>query len=125
MTDETRGPALHRDDEVTAHLRGLTAPPADPAYWDGLHARILAHVAEGREDRAWWALSERTYRIGLMAAGLTLIVAGSLWMRARAIETRMAYETQIETPADVQPVFARRGLFDDDRPGAYVAPAPR
>ena len=82
-------------------------------------------MAQGREEGEWWAVSERTYRVGLMAAGLTLIVAGSLWMRARAIETRMAYESQIETPADVQPVFARRGLFDDDRPGAHPTPGPR
>ena len=125
MTEETRGPALHRDDELTEHLRALTAPPADLAYWDGLHARILARVAQGHDEGEWLAISERTYRVGLLAAGLTLIVAGSLWMRARSVETRMAYETQIETPADVQPTFARRGLFDDDRPGAYLAPGPR
>ncbi|MEY4007063.1 MAG: hypothetical protein RLZZ467_75 [Gemmatimonadota bacterium] len=114
MTDHDR-PTLHRDDELTTRLRALVAPPTDPAYWAGLESRILARVRQGREAAAWWALPERIYRIGLLAAGLTLIVAGSVSLRHRALETRMAYETILDS-ADDAPVFARRGLFDGERP---------
>lgn len=123
MTDHDR-PTLHRDDELTARLRALVAPPSDPAYWADLEARILARVRQGRDVTAWWALPERIYRIGLLAAGLTLIVAGSVYLRHRAAETRMAYETILDS-ADDAPVFARRGLFDDERPAPMRASPPR
>src|SRR5688572_27890417 len=99
------GPALVRDDELTNELRAIVAPPGAAGYWDALEARIMARIERGQEDGRWWALSERMYRLGMMAAGLILIVAGSVWLRARAVETRMAYETVIESPED-QPVYA-------------------
>ena len=112
MTDEMKGPALVRDDELTTHLRAIVAPPADESYWLGLEQRILARIERGQSEGKWWALSERAYQIGLLAAGLTLIVAGSMYLRERALERRMAYETVIEAPAQ-QKVFARRGLVPD------------
>ncbi len=120
MTDEMRGPALVRDDDLTNELRALAAPPSDPGYWDTLEARIMAHIERGQEDGRWWALSERIYRLGMMAAGLILIVAGTVWLRSRAVETRMAYESVIETPGMDQPVFARRNALDD-RPATLRA----
>lgn len=119
--DHSQGPALVRDDALTARLRAHLAAPTDPAYWAGLEARILAHIERRREERAWWALPERVYRIGLMAAGIALIVTGSLFLRAQAEETHLAYETVIET-ADEAPVFARRGLFDDEHPAPLHTP---
>jgi hypothetical protein len=116
MTDHPNGPRLVRDeDELTRELRAIVAPPADAAYWDGLERRILARLERGREERAWWALSERTYQFGLIAAGLTLIVAASVFLRERALERRMAYESVIETPAGptAPQTFARRGLVPD------------
>jgi hypothetical protein len=117
MNDEMKGPALVRDDdELTSHLRAIVAPPADDAYWGGLEQRIMARIERGREEKRWWALSPQVYQFGLLAAGLTLIVAASVFLRERALERRMAYETVIETPSgQPQQVWARRGLVPPDR----------
>ena len=114
-SDEMRGPALVRDDEVTTQLRAIVAPPVDPSYWDALERRIMARIDRASEEGGWWVLSPRAYQLGLIAAGLTLILAGSMYLRGRAVEARMAYETVIETPGADQPVFARRGPLDDRR----------
>lgn len=114
MTDEMRGPALVRDDDLTNELRALVAPPSDPGYWDRLEARIMARIERGQEEGRWWALSERMYRLGMIAAGLILILAGSVYLRSRAVETRMAFES-VETPGDDQPMFARRTPLDERR----------
>jgi hypothetical protein len=113
MTDEMHGPALVRDDELTNHLRALVAPPADASYWDTLEQRILARLVRGRDEGRWWALSERAYQFGLLAAGLTLIVATSVFLRERALERRMAYESVIVSPTATPQTFARRGLLPD------------
>ncbi len=115
MTDEMRGPALVRDDDLTNELRALVAPPSEPGYWEQLEARIMARIERGQEEGRWWALSERMYRLGMMAAGLILILAGSVYLRSRAVETRMAYESVIETPGEDQPMFARRNPLDERR----------
>lgn len=116
MSEHDMGPRLVRDDdELTRELRAIVAPPADASYWDGFEQRIMARIERGREERAWWAMSERAYQFGLIAAGLTLIVAASVFLRERALERRMAYESVIETPAGQTPpqTFARRGLVPD------------
>lgn len=113
MNDEMNGPALVRDDEVTNHLRAIVAPPADEAYWAGLEQRIAARIERGRDEGRWWALSERAYQFGLMAAGLTLILAASVFLRERALERRMAYESVIAAPTATPQTFARRGLLPD------------
>ena len=119
MNNEMKGPALVRDDdELTTELRAIVAAPKDDAYWNGLEQRIMArlesHLARGREEKRWWALSAQAYQFGLLAAGLTLIVAASVFLRERALERRMAYETIIETPSgEPQQVWARRGLVPD------------
>ena len=120
MSDEMRGPVLYRDDEVTHELRAIVAPPADPGYWDALERRILARLDQAQEEGRRWAFSERTYRLGMIAAALVLIVAGSVWLRQRAVETRMAYESVIEVPGADQPVFARRNPLDE-RPATMRA----
>lgn len=112
MTDDMKGPALVRDDEVTNHLRAIYAAPSAPGYWESLEQRIVARLDRGIDEGRWWAISERTYRLGLLVAGLTLIVSGSVYLRSRAVEARMAYESVIETPGVDQPVYARRGPLD-------------
>jgi hypothetical protein len=119
VTDEMNGPALVRDDALTNELRAIVAPPDAPGYWDALEARIMARIERGKDEGRWWVVSERMYRIGMMAAGLILIVAGSVWLRSRAVETRMAYESVIESLED-QPVFARRNPLDE-RPATMRA----
>lgn len=99
--------------EVTNHLRAIVAPPADETYWAGLEQRIAARIVRGRDEGRWWALSERAYQFGLLAAGITLIVATSVFLRDRALERRMAYESVIEAPAVIPQTFARRGLVPD------------
>lgn len=111
--DDFRGPALVRDDELTSELRAIVAAPRDAGYWDGLEQRILARFERGRAEGRWWALTERAYQFGLLAAGLTLIVAASVFLRERAMERRMAYETVIESPTPLPQVWARRGLVPD------------
>lgn len=114
MSDMNQGPRLVQDDdELTRELRAIVAPPSDNAYWDSLEQRIMARVERGRHDGGWWVLSERAYQIGLMAAGLTLIVAASVFLRQQALERRMAYENVIEAPTASPQTFARRGLVPD------------
>lgn len=114
MTAMNQGPRLvHDDDELTRELRAIVAPPSDAAYWGTLERRILARVERGRQEGAWWVLSERAYQFGLMAAGLTLILAGSVFLREQALERRMAIETVIEAPIATPQTFARRGLVPD------------
>jgi hypothetical protein len=113
MSEMNQGPQLVRDDELTRELRALVAAPTEQSYWDGLEQRIHARIKRGREERAWWVLSERAYQFGLLAAGLTLILAGSVFLRERALERRMAYETVIESPSEMPQTFARRGLVPD------------
>ena len=113
MNDEMNGPALVRDDDVTNHLRAIVAPPAEETYWATLEQRIAARIERGRDEGRWWALSERAYQFGLLAAGLTLIVATSVFLRERALERRMAYESVIEAPPAIPQTFARRGLVPE------------
>lgn len=111
--DEMRGPELVRDDELTIQLRAIVAAPEAQSYWDGLESRILARLEQGREAKRWWALPQRAYQIGLLAAGITFIVAASVFLREQALERQMAYESVIEAPAPVPTVFARRGIVPD------------
>lgn len=120
MTHDMNGPALVRDDDLTNELRAIVAPPDAPGYWASLEQRIMARLERGQEEGRWWALSERVYRLGMIAAGLVLIAAGSVWLRSRAVETRMAYESVMETPGDDQPLLARRNPLDE-RPATMRA----
>jgi hypothetical protein len=101
MTDEFRGPELVRDDELTRELRAIYAAPTDLTWWTALEGRINARLDAAVAADEWWTVPDRWLRVGLMAAGFAVIVAGAMIMRAQTQVTRsIAYETILD-PATV------------------------
>ncbi|HET7565518.1 MAG TPA: hypothetical protein VFJ96_11020 [Gemmatimonadaceae bacterium] len=96
MSPESRIGPNGREDDLTRALRQVYAAPADPSYWESLEARIMARV-RGESD-GWWMPLSGWGPVGLIAAGLALVVAGLTVTHAREEEARMAYEMVIETP---------------------------
>ncbi|MBM3908322.1 MAG: hypothetical protein FJ363_09655 [Gemmatimonadetes bacterium] len=95
------------DSELTAALRRLYAAPDDAAYWSALERRILGRIANGDALDTWWTVPAQWARIGLIAAGFALIVAGSLLLRSRAEQRQMAYESVLG-PSNGGPTIAIR-----------------
>lgn len=95
------------DAELTHVLRQLYAPPDAPGYWSALEQRIMDRIAGGESLDAWWSVPTQWVRIGLIAAGFALIVAGSLVLRARAEQRQMAYDS-ILGPSNGGPTLAIR-----------------
>ena len=85
------------DDRVTSALRQHYAAPADPGYWDALERRVMARVTG--DAGAWWLVFGGWVRAGLVAAGLTALVAGAALWQMRTTEARVAYEAVIHEPA--------------------------
>ena len=108
MTTEYRGPELVRDDDLTRELRSMYAAPSDAAWWVGLEQRINARIDAAVIADEWWTVPERWMRVGLVAAGLAVIVAGAVIMRTQVQATRMAYETVVN-PASVDLPEVARG----------------
>ena len=102
------------DERLTEALRALYAPPADPAYWAGLEARVLARVTgEGAGGAEWWSAFEGWVRVGLAAAGLVAVLAGLAAVRSRAEEAEVAYEAEIEAPSGVPMVVQTAARASD------------
>jgi hypothetical protein len=97
------GAGPRRDDEVTRMLRTLHAPPADPAYWSGLEARIMARVLGRAPEGGWDDVLAGWARLGVVAAGLALLAALALVEHTRGAEARMAYEAVV-TPRQAAPL---------------------
>lgn len=97
MTDDVPriGPS-GREDALTGALRAIYAAPSDPAYWDGLEARIMARVAA--DDDAWWLPFQDWVRAGVVAAAVAVMVAGFALAHARTNTNREAYQSIVETP---------------------------
>jgi hypothetical protein len=96
MTTNYSTPHLVPDDgndDLTRTLRALYAPPDGEGYWTALERRIMAHIASGDSLDAWWIVPAQWARIGLIAAGFALIVAGSLYLRSRAEQRQMVYDS--------------------------------
>ncbi len=115
MTTEHEGPQLVRDDNLTRELRAIYAAPADVAYWNALERRIVARLGADVTDEGaglWWTVSEKWVRIGLVAAGFALIVAGSLLLRTQAQVSTMAYDSIVEPTIDAPTLAAREKLTE-------------
>lgn len=95
---------LGGDAEVTRALRAMYAPPADAGYWDGLEAAIMRQVAgETAAPRGAFDFLAGWSRVGLVAAGLSAILAGAAAVRDHDIETREAAQALL---IDSSPVLA-------------------
>jgi len=96
------------DPAVTEALREAHAPPATPGYWDGLEARIMAHVRTARDGAAalprmamapaaeWWQVMSGWVGAGAWAAGAAAVVAAAALFHSRAEERRVAYAAVLE-----------------------------
>ena len=116
MTIQKRGPELVRDDDLTRELAAIYAAPHESAYWSALERRILARVAAGESADEWWSVPDRWLRLGLVAAGIAVIVAGSLLMRTQSQASRMAsYETAMDSAATDAFEVARRGQMSEEQ----------
>jgi hypothetical protein len=95
------------DAKLTGFLRDLYAPPAEGAYWDGLHTRIMATIAAHRTaviSVNWWSDLASWTAPGLAAAALLFVAAGILWSRQNDEDLRTTYEAVTESVAsDVLP----------------------
>ena len=86
------------DDELTNALRALYAAPTDESYWIAFESRILAHVARGRDEGAWWSELAVMARPGLVAAAALILAATLAMVRTRQDEAMNAYASVV-TPA--------------------------
>ena len=116
MTNEFRGPELVRDDDLTRELRSIYEAPSDASWWAGLELRINARIDAAVAADEWWTVADRWLRVGLIAAGFAVIVAGALIMRSQTQNvTRMAYETVVD-PASIDILeVAERGKLTEQQ----------
>jgi len=104
MKIERNTPYEPGDEEVTRVLRDVYASPAaNASYWDTLETRIMARIATAGESPEWWGVFDGWVRVGLAAAVLAGVLAGSALLRAREAQERLAYEAVMES-ASVIPI---------------------
>ena len=116
MTNEFRGPELVRDDDLTRELRSIYEAPSDASWWAGLEQRINARIDAAVAADEWWTVPDRWLRVGLMAAGVAVIVAGAVIMRSQTQVSRgMAYQSIVDpATADLLEV-AERGTLTEQQ----------
>ena len=104
MRIERNTPEEPGDEDVTRVLRDLyAAPSSNASYWDTLETRIMARIATAGETPEWWGVFDGWVRVGLAAAVLAGVLAGTALLRAREAQERLAYEAVMES-ASVIPV---------------------
>lgn len=109
------------DAELTGALRALYAAPAEPDYWDALEARILAHVARGDDQAAWYGELADMMRPGLIAAAGLILAASLAMLHSRRVETRSAYASVISPAAAVvEPSSRAASIGDGDAAIHYI-----
>ena len=64
------------DPALNALLRAAYASPTSESYWAGLEQRVLARLSEAQPP-AWWSVFADVRTVGLVAATLTLLLAGA------------------------------------------------
>ena len=120
-----------RDPALTLQLRSLLRPPADAAYWDGLEARILAHVnadtlMTGTASTGsfgvimgWWEPFAQWTRVGGMVAAAALVLTAWSFRQTSSTDARLQYEAAVEAlsvPLD------SAGRAISDAPGEKTVP---
>ena len=108
MTTEYRGPELVRDDDLTRELRAIYAAPSDASWWAAFEQRINARIDAAVIADEWWTVPERWMRVGLIAAGFAVIVAGAIVVRSQMQVSRMAYQSVVG-PASTDLLEVARG----------------
>ncbi|HUQ82238.1 MAG TPA: hypothetical protein VM076_13895 [Gemmatimonadaceae bacterium] len=104
MRIERNTPSEPGDEEVTRVLRDVYASPAPNAsYWVTLESRIMTRIANAGESLEWWSVFDGWVRVGLAAAVLAGLLAGTALLRAREAQERLAYEAVMES-ASVIPI---------------------
>jgi hypothetical protein len=105
---------FHRDGEddgLTTLLRSAYAAPDDPAYWDGLEARIGRTLREADGGSAYRDLLP-VMRLVVGAAAALALAAGVLEYRAHAAAEQVALKNVLNSS---QPA-ARAALEKDEQP---------
>lgn len=116
MTRDSRRPDEAANDEIASSLRSLLAPPGGDAYWDGLHARVMATVAARGGDLGPWSVLAAWTRPAVIAAAAALLVCTAAVLHSRQAEARVAYESLMAAPPGAAPVeTAIRPAFVGDR----------
>jgi hypothetical protein len=108
MDDQTDlRPNDEGDAKIAGALRDIYAPPAEGAYWEGLHARIMSNIERHRVAVIpvnWWSDLANWTAPGLAAAALLFVAAGVMWSRQNDAEMSTTYEAATESVAsDVLP----------------------
>lgn len=119
MSDEPRDLELVRDDDLTRTLRAIYAPPSDTAYWSVLERSILERLGSD-EGEAWWAVPAAWLRAGLIAAGIAVIVAGTLLLRTQTQMARAEYETVIDPTTIDAPTLAARERLSEQQANVRI-----
>ena len=82
MADNELEFSAEADPRVTGALRSHYAPPRDEAYWDSLHAQVMARIAAGARA-SWLQVAAGWARPGLAAAAAVLLIAAALFQLNR------------------------------------------
>ena len=109
-----------RDRETTDALRALYAAPDSAGYWSALEQRIMDRIARGDAADSWWYVPTQWTRVGLIAAGFALILAASLFLRQRAEERQMAYDSVLGQPAGGPTLAIREAPTEQQRTLYYI-----
>lgn len=101
-------------DGLTRMLQAEYTAPEEPGYWDGFEARILAAVRDATATTTgafravpavaveWWHALARWAQPGLAAAAVALVIAGAVFVDARATvaasRTHSAFRDVLDAP---------------------------